>query len=214
MTYTIYKATNKIDNKSYIGFDCNWPYRKTAHKHAVKRGSNLVFHNAIRKHGWNNFDWEIVEQSDNKDFLLNIQEEHYIKKYNTHYIYGNGYNMTYGGEATFGWVPTEETKRKISESNKGKKIWNKGLPSPWTSKRNKANKGKKIPNRQKEYLITDPNGNEYIIKGLVDFCKQNNLFPGNMSSLANGKLNYYKGWKCKHINNKDISINTQKECVL
>ena len=42
-------------------------------------------------------------------------EKEYIKKYNS---YGeNGYNMTYGGEGTLGWIPSEETKRKIGLAN-------------------------------------------------------------------------------------------------
>lgn len=196
MIYTIYKATNKINGKSYIGFDCNWPYRKCAHKHAVKRESTLIFHNAIRKHGWENFNWEVLEQSENREVTLNLREEYHIKQYNTHYIHGNGYNMTYGGEATFGWVPSEETKRKISQANKGRQTWNKGVPSPWTSKRNKANKGIKKPIFEKEYLIIDPQGNEYKIKGLVTFCKNHNLHPGNMCSVAYGRLKHYKKWKC------------------
>ena len=198
--YTIYKATNKIDGKSYIGFDCNWPYRKCAHKHAVKRGSTLVFHNAIRKHGWDNFEWDIVEQSEDKNITLNEREEFFIKKFNTHYIHGNGYNMTMGGEATFGWIPSEETKRKISEANKGKKGWNKGKPSPWTSERNKKNKGIKQPHKEKYYIITDPQGKQYEIKGLVEFCKKNNLSASNLCSVANKKLKHYKKWKCEHLN--------------
>lgn len=120
--FTIYKATNKITKKSYIGFDCKWPYRKSAHKHAVKGGSNLVFHNAIRSYGWENFEWEIVEQHEDKYYLLNEREEYFIRKFNTHYLNENGYNMTYGGEATFGWVPSDETKERISNAKKGKSL--------------------------------------------------------------------------------------------
>lgn len=115
--YTIYKATNKITNHSYIGFDCNWPYRKAAHKCAVKRGSKLVFHNAIRSYGWDQFEWEVLEQSEDRNIMLKEKEEFYIRKFNTHYIDGNGYNMTYGGEATLGWVPSEETRKKIGKAN-------------------------------------------------------------------------------------------------
>ena len=170
----------------------------TAHKSAAKTGKNYVFHNAIRSYGWENFEWEILEESSNKEYLLNEREEYWIRHFNSHYVDGGkGYNMTFGGEATFGWVPSEETRRKISESNKGRKAWNKGMSSPWTSERNRANRGKKSPKRQKEYTITDPEGNKYEIKGLVTFCKAHNLHCGNMSSVAKGKLKHYKGWKCQ-----------------
>lgn len=192
--FTIYKATNKINGNSYIGFDCNWPYRKSAHKCAVKRGSNLVFYNAIRKYGWENFEWEILEQSDDKSYLLREREEFYIRKYNTHYIEGTGYNMTFGGEATFGWVPSEKTKQKISESKKGKPSWNKGKPSPWVGEKNKKGKGKKQPKLCKKYLVTDPEGNAYEILGLKYFCIEHNLSASNLTYT--GK---YKGWQCKQI---------------
>ena len=200
--FSIYKATNKITGKSYIGFDSNWPHRKNAHKHAAKRGSSFLFHKAIRKYGWENFEWSIIEQSDKHETLLKEKEEYYIRFYNT--FYDNGYNMTYGGDGTFGWIPSEETKKKISKSRKGIVPWNKGKPSPWTSKRNRESKGIKKPRRERWYLITDPLGNEYKIKGLVEFCKKHNLHAGNMCSVAIGRLNHYKKWLCKKISTDSI----------
>ena len=113
----IYKATNKINGHSYIGFDVKWPYRKANHKSRIKKGSTLVFHNALRSYGFENFEWEILEESEDKEKLLNEREEFYIRKYNTFYQNGQGYNMTMGGEATLGWIPSEETKRKIGKAN-------------------------------------------------------------------------------------------------
>lgn len=193
----IYKATNTINDKCYIGVDSNWPHRKHAHKCAVKRGSQLLFHKAIRKYGWENFKWEIIEESENIDLLLNEREEFYIRLNNSYHLDGNGYNMTYGGEATLGWSPSEETKLKISISNKGRKAWNKGLSSPWTSERNLKNKGSISEKRRKLYEFIDPMGNIFIEKGLKQFCVKHNLHPGNMSSVAKGKLNHYKNWKCR-----------------
>ena len=199
----IYKATNIKNGKCYIGVDSNWPHRKSAHKCAVKRGSDLLFHKAIRKYGWDSFKWELLEESDNIDYLLNERETHHIAKHNSYYL-NNGYNMTFGGEATLGWKPSDETKIKISESNKGRKAWNKGVPSPWTSIRNTESKGSISLNRRKLYEFTDPNGIIYIEKGLKQFCSKHNLSPGNMSSVAKGRLKHYKNWNCRLIN-KDIT---------
>lgn len=192
--FTIYRATNSINGKSYVGFDRNWPYRKTAHKCAVKKGSKQVFYNAIRKYGWENFIWEVLEQSEDKELLLKEKEEYYIRKYNTHYKSGYGYNMTYGGEGTFGWIPSAETKQKISESKKGKPSWNKGKLSPWLVESNKKRKGMKQPKLCKKYLVIDPNGNKYEVTGLKYFCVEHGLSQSNLT--YHGK---YKGWQCTPI---------------
>ncbi len=197
--FTIYQATNKINGKCYIGFDCNYPHRKAAHKCAVKRGSTLIFHNAIRSYGWDNFEWSILEQSEDGEKLLSEREEFYIRQFNSHYLDGGGYNMTYGGEATMGWVPSNETRKKISAANLGKKAWNNGKPSPWTSERNKKLKGSSCLAKRKTYKITDPLGQEYIVTGLKKFCSELKLNPGNMCSVAKGILNHYKQWKCELV---------------
>ena len=196
----VYKATNTIDGKCYIGVDSNWPHRKHAHKSAAKKGSDRIFHKAIRKYGWDAFEWEILEESDDLEYLLNEREEYHIRQNNSYYLDGNGYNMTYGGEATLGWHPTEETKIKISKANKGREAWNKGMTSPWISKRNIESKGSISINRRKMYEFVDPEGNVFVEKGLKQFCLKHNLHAGNMASVAKGKLNHYKNWKCRLIN--------------
>ena len=49
-------------------------------------------------------------------------EQYYIKFFKT--LWPNGYNLTEGGD---GEIPCEETRKKMSESHKGKTTWNKGL---------------------------------------------------------------------------------------
>lgn len=123
--YTIYKATCIINGKSYVGFDSNWPNRIKTHKHiSIHKKDQAYFHKAIRKHGWPNFEWEILYQSSDRDYMLNEMENHFIKEYQTHVSEG-GYNLTYGGEG-FPKPHTEETKKKISLGLMGIPPWNKG----------------------------------------------------------------------------------------
>ncbi|NCZ75939.1 MAG: DUF933 domain-containing protein, partial [Betaproteobacteria bacterium] len=49
---------------------------------------------------------------------LREKEKMNIQKYNSHYIHGNGYNMTYGGEGNHGYIFTEEDKKKMSEGQR------------------------------------------------------------------------------------------------
>lgn len=119
----IYKATNLANGKSYIGFDSSWPNRKRKHKINASTGREGKFYDAIRKHGWNNFTWSIIYESEDKEHCLNVMEPHFIQEYDT---FNSGYNMTEGGEGTFG---ATTNKIWINDGCKHKRL-NKNLPIP------------------------------------------------------------------------------------
>lgn len=53
-------------------------------------------------------------------------------------------------------------------------------------------------NLKKKFVITDPNGKQYIIQGLKPFCREHGLESKYLSRQANGrKPTPYKGWVCK-----------------
>jgi len=126
MKYVIYKATNTINNKSYIGFTSRWPKRMKEHLKAATWNNhyskNSHFYRAIRMYGQDAFVWEILKESDNKELMS--EEENFIKEFDSKL---NGYNMTDGGEGALGVKLTLEQKQKMSESRKGRIPWNKGL---------------------------------------------------------------------------------------
>lgn len=115
--YTIYKATNKINGKSYIGFDSNYPKRKGDHKSSYLKG-NEVFYLAIRKYGWNNFDWEILYQSKDGKYTKDIMENYFITENRTYIHFDNsqGYNMTLGGDGALGNKKSEKSKEKFKQT--------------------------------------------------------------------------------------------------
>lgn len=87
----IYKITNKVNGKSYIGqtrYTLEFRWKQHLHKR-----DNAYFHNAIHKYGEDNFQLEILEECDIE--LLNSREIYYIAKYNT---FKEGYNLTIGGD--------------------------------------------------------------------------------------------------------------------
>lgn len=87
----IYKITNKVNGKSYIGQTrYTLEFRWKQHQH---KKDNTYFHNAIHKYGIENFSTEILEECDYKD--LDSREIFYIAKYNT---FKEGYNLTIGGD--------------------------------------------------------------------------------------------------------------------
>lgn len=114
--YTIYKATNQITNKSYIGFSSDWQSRRREHKfNALSNDNkNYAFYNSIRKYGFGVFVWEIIYQSKDKIHTLEEMENHFIVEYNT--MYPNGYNMKQGG---VGGNVSNDARIKISNQRKG-----------------------------------------------------------------------------------------------
>jgi group I intron endonuclease len=109
--YTIYKSTNKINGKVYIGFDSNWPHRKNSHKCYYKKG-DTKFYRALKKHGWQNFEWTILYQSIDKNHTKDTMENHFIIEHDS---FKNGYNSTFGGDGTFGF--SNPNRRKGFNSN-------------------------------------------------------------------------------------------------
>ena len=105
----IYKATNQINKKSYIGQTVNFPMRKKDH---LKAKDDYSFHVALRKYGQENFIWEILEECENDQ--LGEREQYWISYYNTYY---DGYNETQGGDnadALLKWK--QENKEEVKKN--------------------------------------------------------------------------------------------------
>jgi len=115
--YIIYKATNSINNKCYIGFTKNLEVRKYCHKRNADKKLNRKFYDAINKYGWNNFYWEVLYCSVDREHCLNEMEDHFIQEYDS---IKSGYNMCVGGGIPIMMI-TEETRRKMSLSHTGLK---------------------------------------------------------------------------------------------
>jgi group I intron endonuclease len=134
-TYCVYIHINKINNKAYIGqtvygndINLRWKNNGKGYLKKDSKGNftQPVFANAINKYGWDNFEHIIWANN------LTAQEANHIEKVlielfdttNSKY----GYNIRSGGENS---TLSEETKRKISESRKGKYT---GINNPWYGK--------------------------------------------------------------------------------
>lgn len=99
MIYTgIYCFTNLQNNKRYIGQSINIFDRYNQHKYRYNitndSGYNCAFHNALRKYGWDNFSFEIIEECSVEN--LDEREKYWINYYNS--IVPNGYNILSGGQ--------------------------------------------------------------------------------------------------------------------
>ena len=139
----IYKITNQVNGKAYIGITVNsLEFRISQHRRDVR----CIMHKAFKKYGIENFDIEVLMDSEEYPLLntleyLNKSERNFIKVFNT--LAPNGYNFRTGGGA--GGKCSEETKRKISESLKGEKhqYYRKSLTPEHREKIGDAQRGEK-----------------------------------------------------------------------
>lgn len=99
----IYKITNLVNNKVYIGKSIQVEKRKYQHfydsfyKNANNRNYNMTIHKAIRKYGKENFSFDILEICNIEE--LNQKEQYWITYYNSKRL---GYNESDGGEGVVG----------------------------------------------------------------------------------------------------------------
>ena len=156
--YYIYRITNLINGKTYIG----------QHKYEVLNdnymGSGVLLHRAYKKYGIENFKKEILVFNVSKKEHADLLEKTFIASEKEKVGSENCYNITEGGgggnggankghyyseeakkrmsEAKKGKHHSEETKRKISEGNKGKHLSEEARKNISEAlKGNKNNKG-------------------------------------------------------------------------
>lgn len=116
----IYKITNTVNNKCYIGQAVNLRSRIKGHLSCIKKNYNYPLYHSIRKHNVENFELEILVQGNFSKTELNDLEIDFIRLYNSiDRLYG--YNLTAGGEGVVGLKHSQKTKEKIGKLSKGRK---------------------------------------------------------------------------------------------
>lgn len=118
--WCVYMHTNKINGKKYIGITCQKPEYRWNNGQGYH---DTYFGNAIEKYGWDNFIHEIIKEelSQEEACKLEITLIENLETTNR----SKGYNISTGGEKSAAGtthITSEETKRKISEAQKGKLV--------------------------------------------------------------------------------------------
>lgn len=178
--WTVYRHITP-DGKSYIGKTSQRPKKRWKNGKGYK---GTLFSGAIQKFGWDKIEHEILD-TNLDEFEAKCLEEYYILSYRTFIGFSdcNGYNMSLG-EGTTGWQPTNETREKISESNKGK-TQHKGFHhSEETKKRiSESHKGKTNSPETRKRISEGLKGNQ-CHKGITAYNK------GKHRVIIDGKIHY------------------------
>lgn len=166
MIYTVYKITNTLNGRYYIGV------HKTNNPYDKYYGSGIIIKDAIRKYGKTNFSKEILFIFNNKDDAYNKEKELVnstsLKDPLIYNIQEGGIptidwsnkrkeefskNMSGVNHPLFGKKISDETKKRISESSIGRKNSKESIEKSLTTRKinNKPNilKGRKLSDADK-----------------------------------------------------------------
>ena len=157
MFYTVYKITNIIDNKFYIGM------HQTENPNDSYMGSGTLLKRAIQKYGIENFKKEILHVFNNETEMRDKEKELVV----LHEINEMSYNLCEGGKGGFGYLNrsgkalrtgmkhSEESRKKMGTPNN---TFSKGYKFTDEQKKNlsvamsKALKGKRLSEEHKKKI--------------------------------------------------------------
>lgn len=203
----IYKATNKINGKMYIGQTTRSLDVRMA-EHA--RHSDLPFDRAIQKYGLENFEVEIIDTANTIE-ELNQKEIYWIKYYNTYE--GDGYNACLGGENSKGFRHREESKAKMSEKKSKMYI---GENNPFFGKHHSEEMCKHFSEQRKGRTLTDEWKKHIsessaqkrrvrnietgeIFNSIVEAAEKYNIVPTHISRVCRGERNKTGGYHWEYV---------------
>ncbi len=166
----IYKITNLVTNDFYIGSTIKFSRRKTEHLYRFNKvKGNSIIKNALIKYGKENFKFEIIEELETFDNLIE-REQYYINNLKPKY------NI-----------------RKIAENNKGIKITDEKILNHL--KRIGFQKGQKKPHKTIPIHQLDKDGN--FIKEWLSYKEAQialKLASGAIYRVISGKYKHTKGF--------------------
>lgn len=113
--YIIYKHTNLINQKVYIGITNKVANPNKRWLSGKGYEHNSYFTASIKRYGWENFSHEIIDYAETQ-LEANEKEQYWINFYQS-INKDKGYNLTNGGDGISGFHHSDETKNRIAQAN-------------------------------------------------------------------------------------------------
>ena len=151
-----------------------------------------LFYKAILKYGWNNIEHEILKEELN-ELEAKSMEKSLIEKYKSN-DRKYGYNITSGGDGTVGWHPSDETKKKISQSLSGENhpMYGKHLSEETKAKIGDGNRNKIVSDDTRKKL--SKNKKEYFKREYVTHpMKGKHHTNASKEKMSKNKIGKYTG---------------------
>lgn len=104
-----------------------------------------------------------------------------------------------GNKNGLGKIPSAEKREKISKAHLGRKH----TPEQ-TEQHRQAMTGRKYDSevyasRMKTYIVTSPDGTEYVVTGIRQFARDHNLNNSHLIRVAKGEYKQHKGWTVRYL---------------
>lgn len=195
----IYKITNNINGKCYIGQTINPKQRFNKHC----KSNKYYIDKSIQKYGIDNFTYEVLYITDYlcKDDLLTVLNEKEIYYINLYDSFNNGYNQTLGGQGTLGHPCSQKTKDFLKIYNKNRVL------SEDTIQKHRDNAYKNYDKRYTEDARNKMSmANRYIQKSEASIELQKHTKQKNTYKTNSVKINLYDNGQLILI------FNSRKEC--
>ncbi len=201
----VYCITNTKSDKVYIGSSTSVKERFYYHRYRLKRGdhTNIHLQRSWNKHGADAFEFEVIQDGIPNESLVEVEQLYLDANdnlFNINPVAGRPPHTPetrarmsaaakkrdlasrVGGGGTFrGQKHTQETKEKMADAARGKRM-------------SAATKAKMSAAKRKTHRFVSPDGDLVIVDNLPKWCAENGLDYGAMGAVSRGFSKSNFGW--------------------